>query len=128
MPDFNHPPIKSPSSKPILVYNPENPASFKELIDTFSSYTGYGQKFLIVRSDETGIAVYEEELHSDRNYLHIQEAANQTWTVNHNLGKYPSCEVMSETGHVINCDKQHTSINQTILNFGEPFSGIAIFN
>ena len=126
--NINHPPVRSPSSKPILLFRTVKDMSFRELVDTFNSYSGYGDKFLIVRSDEKGISVYEGEFFPDRTYLHEQAIAMSTWTVNHNLGKYPSCQVMKTTGHVIGCGIQHTSVNQTVLSFSEPFAGRAIFN
>lgn len=124
----DHPPIKSPSSKPVLVFDPNNPASFKELIDTFNSYTGHGGKFLIVKNDESGIGLYEGTISADKHYSHVQLLASDTWLVNHNLEKYPSVMVMDSAGYVVGCKTRHVSINQTVLYFDEAFSGTAIFN
>ena len=124
----NHPPVKSPSSKPILVFDPNNPAAFKDLVDTINSYAGQGGKFLIVKPDESGIGVYEGTFEFDKYFLHLQPAPALTWDITHNLGKFPACQVMTSTGYEIGCRKQHLSINRTILYFDEPFAGYATFN
>lgn len=51
--------------------------------------------------------------------------ASTTWTINHNLGVYPSVQLRS-LGHVVFAgDVQHPSVNQAVVTFVSPFAGYA---
>ena len=58
--------------------------------------------------------------------VHTQSSSASTWTVNHNLGRYPSVDVIDSAGTQVIGDIQHTSINQAVLTFDNPFAGKAI--
>lgn len=62
------------------------------------------------------------------NYLHDQGIPSATWVVSHNLGKYPSVTVIDSANREVVGEVIHTSTNQTILNFNNPFSGRATLN
>lgn len=49
-------------------------------------------------------------------------------TVTHNLGKYPAISVLDSAGDVVVGDVDHTSLNQLIVTFSAPFSGMIICN
>ena len=51
-----------------------------------------------------------------------------TWTINHNLGFYPSVELFSIGRQEIDGDIVHTSENQVVVNFTVPTSGFARLN
>jgi len=125
-------PQKSPSAgRPVLDFNPDVPRRFIELLDTFLNYTGHGGKFLMVKESEDGITVAEVGdlvSISDKNYIHTQGSANVLWTVNHNLGKYPSVRIKDGTGHQIVGDIVDISINQLTIEFTSAQSGVAIIN
>lgn len=55
----------------------------------------------------------------------IQSTASNTWTINHNLGFKPTVTVFSVGGLEVEADVQHTSVNQTIIYFNNPFAGSA---
>jgi hypothetical protein len=64
----------------------------------------------------------------DAEYLHEQGAASATWTVNHNLGKYPAVTVMDSSGKKVEGRVVFNSSNQLTLYFSAPFSGTASCN
>jgi Collagen triple helix repeat (20 copies) len=51
-------------------------------------------------------------------------AAASSWTVNHNLGRYPAgCSVHSLGGLIVDAEIQHMSVNQIIVRFDAPMAG-----
>lgn len=64
----------------------------------------------------------------DSNYVHTQALASSTWTVDHNLGKYPSVSVVDSANDEVEGGIKHVSINQLILTFSAPFTGRAFIN
>ena len=75
--------------------------------------------------DENGTVTPFNEVTS---YVHTQASASATWTVNHNLGFVPACEVYSSGGAEVDAEVVHTSVNQTIIYFVAAFAGSARFN
>lgn len=64
----------------------------------------------------------------DANYVHNQNSASELWTVNHNLGKYPSVSVVDSAGDECEGEVKYVSINQVLLKFSAAFSGRAFIN
>lgn len=64
----------------------------------------------------------------DKNYVHIQNTTDSLWTVNHNLGKYPSIEVTDSAGSSISANVQHTDLNTAIVVLAFALSGRAFCN
>lgn len=58
-------------------------------------------------------------------YEHEQAAASDEWTVNHNLGFYPSVAVRSTGGVEVEAEVLHVSVNQFKVYFSAPFAGFA---
>lgn len=53
----------------------------------------------------------------DLTYVHDQAAPASQWTITHNLGKYPSVNVVDSAGTAIEGEVQYTSINQLVVSF-----------
>lgn len=64
----------------------------------------------------------------DVNYVHVQNLPASVWTVNHNLGKFPSVEIVDSAGSRVYCDIDFTDTNSLILTFSAPFGGRAFVN
>lgn len=60
---------------------------------------------------------------SDLTYVHNQDIASDTWTVNHNLGKFPTPTVVDTSGNELVSNIQHTSVNQLIVTHSVATSG-----
>lgn len=64
----------------------------------------------------------------DKSYIHNQQVASDTWTVQHNLGKYPAVSVADTGNNEVYGDVRHINENTVELKFSHPFSGVAFFN
>ena len=64
----------------------------------------------------------------DKTYVHDQISSSQTWTINHNLGKYPSVMIINSAGTVAMGDITYVNENQIIVTFSATFSGKAYCN
>ena len=53
-------------------------------------------------------------------YTHSQTSSSNTWTITHNLGRYPSVTVVDTGGTVLTAAITYNSVNQLTITF---FSG-----
>ncbi len=61
-------------------------------------------------------------------YIHTQNAAASTWTVTHNLSKFPSVSVVDSGGTVVIGDVTYVDSNTLTIDFSAIFSGKAYLN
>jgi len=61
-------------------------------------------------------------------YVHYQSVPATLWTIEHNLGRYPSITVVDSAGTVVIGGVQYISENEVRLTFGAGFSGRAFLN
>lgn len=127
-PGYNFPGFDEPSSKPILTFDPDNPATFLELIDTINSYSGHAGKAVIVNATENGLTVSTIAVASDKHYAHVQVAPATTWSITHSLAKFPSINVVDSSGHEIITDIQYIDANNIEVNFITATAGTAYMN
>lgn len=71
---------------------------------------------------------YDYEESSDKTFAYQQAVPSASWTVTHNLNKYPSVSVVDSANRVVFGDVVYDSLNQATLTFSAPFSGKAFFN
>lgn len=64
----------------------------------------------------------------DKTYEHTQSVASDTWTINHALNKYPSVVVIDSGGSTVLGDITYPTLNQVVLQFSAPFSGVVHLN
>lgn len=64
----------------------------------------------------------------DLSYTHNQSSPSATWTITHNLGKYPSVTIVDSAGTQLLGQVVHDSINQVTATFTTAFSGKAYLN
>mgnify|MGYP003314682548 CR=1 FL=1 len=57
-----------------------------------------------------------------------QLTAASTWTINHNLNKFPAITVVDSSGNVIVGFETYSNSNQIVLTFSAAFSGKAYLN
>lgn len=65
---------------------------------------------------------------TDKHYAHTQSVASATWSVNHNLGKYPSVTVVLSTGQKGYGDVTYVDENNLTISFKGAESGKAYMN
>ncbi len=58
-------------------------------------------------------------------YVHNQAAASTQWTINHNLGYFPSIDLFDSGSQLIEAQVYHQSTNIMIATFSIPISGFA---
>jgi hypothetical protein len=64
----------------------------------------------------------------DLSYVHTQAIPSATWTITHNLGKYPSVSTVDSAGTWWLGDVAYVDANSLIVRFGTPFAGAAYLN
>lgn len=64
----------------------------------------------------------------DKHYTHRQDAASDSWTITHNLGKFPNVTVIDSANHVVIGNVRYLSENSLIVTFNGIFSGKAYLN
>ena len=64
----------------------------------------------------------------DKNYVHNQVGASASWTVTHDLGKYPAVSVLDTGGSIIIPNVLYVDLNNVTLGFAAATSGKAVFN
>jgi hypothetical protein len=61
-------------------------------------------------------------------YVHDQQVASTSWTVTHNMNKYPSVNVVDTANDEVTGDVRYNSLNQITITFTAAFSGKAYLN
>ena len=72
--------------------------------------------------------VYNGDDATAATYIHEQETPASVWTIQHNLGRYPSVTVVDTAGTEMVGDVQYVNENSVILTFRGTFSGTAYLN
>jgi len=65
---------------------------------------------------------------ADKNFVFNQGIADTTWTVAHNLGKFPCVEVVDSMGTAVTGQVDYLDNNNLIIKFNAAFSGKAFIN
>lgn len=61
----------------------------------------------------------------DTNYVHQQSNPSLSWSISHNLGKFPNLMVKEPDGSIVEGDVTHSSNNLLIITFSSPTAGTA---
>lgn len=64
----------------------------------------------------------------DKNYVHNQMSASSTWSVQHNLNKFPSVSVVDSGNNMVVGDVEYIDENNLTITFNASFSGKAYIN
>jgi len=75
-----------------------------------------------------GFAVYPELVAADKNYVFIQSTPSATWTITHNLGKFPSVSVVDSANTVVYGNIDYINENSLTITFSAAFGGKAYMN
>lgn len=82
---------------------------------TLTSLTAFDGYYLIVN----GV---------NQTYTHVQSEADDTWVIEHNLGKYPRYTFVDDNMNVIEGGVHYDSLNQMTVTFSEAESGQAFLD
>ena len=61
-------------------------------------------------------------------HIHTQDVPAAQWTINHNMGKFPSVTIVDSSNSEVIGEVSFTSNNQVVLTFSGAFSGKAYLN
>jgi hypothetical protein len=61
-------------------------------------------------------------------FVFTQSMPSASWTIVHNLNKYPSVIVVDSAGTQVDGEVDYNSLNQVTAKFNAPFSGDAYLN
>ena len=62
-------------------------------------------------------------------YTHLQSTPAATWTINHNMDKYPSVSVVTSAGDIVGgAEVNYINKNKLTISFSAAFSGKAYLN
>ena len=64
----------------------------------------------------------------DKHYTHIQTASSVSWSITHNLQKFPSVTVVDSAGTKVTGEVDYIDINSLSVSFTAEFGGIAYLN
>lgn len=71
---------------------------------------------------------YDTARSGDKTYIHTQGSALDVWTIEHNLGKYPSVSVVDSGGSVVYGNIDYIDNDSLTVTFAAPFGGKAYLN
>ena len=98
--------------------DPANPGYF------IFSLTHNSSNGVLVLDNYYSLAIYSGDLH----YIHTQDIASATWTINHNLGKFGSATVVLSTGQKGYGDITYIDANNLTISFAGAETGKAYIN
>lgn len=61
-------------------------------------------------------------------HIHHQSQTSAEWTINHNLGKFPSVTIADSAGNVFFPAIKYVNENTCIVTMNAPMSGVAYLN
>tara|TARA_R110002153_G_scaffold25739_1_gene81437 strand:- start:2710 stop:3426 length:717 start_codon:yes stop_codon:yes gene_type:complete len=74
------------------------------------------------------LLLYDEISHSDKTFTFPQNVASDTWSVTHNLDKFPSVSVVDSGNTAVVGSVEYLNKNELTITFSAPFSGYAYMN
>lgn len=113
----------------ISTYGQDSTVSKQDKVVGTDSVTGETKNFTLgsILSLVTGTINTPNENEVD-SYVHTQGSASSTWTVTHNLDKYPSVVIVDNDDDVVVGEINYQDKNTVILYFAAAFAGKAFLN
>jgi hypothetical protein len=99
-------------------------SSLDQLTDVIAPNPGEGQALLFIDGSWKAASFSA----SDASYLHNQPIASDSWTIAHNMQKYPSVTIVDSSNDEVEGNVNHISLNQLVVTFSTAFSGRAFLN
>ena len=126
---IEYPPLSPPNGKPFRLLNKYNgDLRFIDLLDTFSDYRGMGGRVIVVREDESGLAVSASIIESDKTFCHVQIIPSNRWEIHHNLGKFPTIGIIDSDGNNVLTNIEHVNENTVRIISSIAFTGTSYLN
>lgn len=68
------------------------------------------------------------KIRTREHYVHDQQTSSATWTVTHNMNKYPAVNIVDTANDIIMGEVKYNSLNQLTITFTAAISGKAYLN
>lgn len=119
----------NPSTFGVFDWNSSNQVALEpEFYDITLTYVG-GNGALEDEEDYLiSLLVYNVGVSNDKNFVFVQATPSTTWSVNHNLGKFPSVSVVDSAGTQVQGRVDYADSNNLTITFVNQFSGKAYIN
>lgn len=99
------------------------------LLATISSALQSGDNISELTNDVGYITVSDlPTIVNDKNYIHNQVVASDTWQIQHNLGKFPSVSIVDSGDNLVVGEVKYIDSNNVLITFTSVFSGKAYLN
>ena len=111
-----------------VIYNNELWILNDTIIGLFSSSDFLAE---VANGDWIGRYITENDLPTiinDKNYVHNQIVASNSWEIQHNLDKYPSVSIVDSGNNLVIGEIKYIDSNNIIITFTSVFSGKAYLN
>lgn len=111
-----------------VIYNNELWILNDSIVGLFSSSDFLAE---VANGDWIGRYITENDLSTminDKNYVHNQIVASNSWEIQHNLDKYPSVSIVDSGNNLVVGEVKYIDSNNIIITFTSIFSGKAYFN
>ena len=82
----------------------------------------------VTANHEIRIVALENGSSQDKHFTYEQEEPSATWTIIHNLGKFPSVEIVESAGTRVFPEVQQISENVCVVKFNSAMKGKAYLN
>ena len=124
-------------NKSIFIFQLDDPNNFAEyLLDSAdvieSNFFNLSMQFVsgngVIKNNSYYGLLISANTPSDKTYRYVQGVSSDTWTINHNLNKYPSVTVQDSAGSVVIGELTYNNKNTITLTFSGAFSGEAHLN
>lgn len=85
---------------------------------------------LKIRSEELGElpGLPDPEASPEKTYVHIQNVPGKTWSITHNLNKFPSVTSVDENNNVVYGEVSYVDNNRAVVKFTQAYRGRAYLN
>ena len=84
-----------------------------------------GDTLNLLGSDGSASSVTSKD---DKNFVYTQAVPSATWTIAHNLGKYPAVTIVDSANRTVEGECEYIDLNTVRLTFSGAFSGKAYIN
>ena len=105
-----------------LTQDPTDPTFYNASV-TFKAGNGSLQNTNLYYIESSAIG-----LEGDKNFVYTQAAPAITWTITHNLEKYPSVSIVNSSNQLGYGQVNYISLNQLTVTFSAAFAGKAFLN
>lgn len=111
---------------------PLNPGSilYEQIVSMLTNKSNIDHKHdeIYYTKSEVDNKISTISIQAGQTYVHTQSQAADTWTIKHNLNKYPSVSVVDSANSIVVGEITYINKNELIVGFTGAFSGKAILN